>query len=197
MIDLTASILVDSLHTCQLTKLLLYQPYIVVSVVPQDRQTALIFAIQEHHTETVKMLLAVGADVNLQEKVKNTKAIYVGVDACVYPSFLMGVRNIFHAFLEKFSVTNFECLSKFLENSLISSWYSVTNFECLSHTLKVSREQFHKLLIQSCSSPWYVESLCLSRPQVEVLCFMEQRKVTLRWWNSWPKVEPTSASRTR
>ena len=41
----------------------------MVSVVPQDGQTALIFAVQEHDTETVKTLLAAGVDVNLQEKV--------------------------------------------------------------------------------------------------------------------------------
>ena len=73
--------------------------------------------------------------------------------------------------------------------------FSVTNFECLSH--KVSSKQFHKLLIQSCPLPWHVESFRLSRPQVGVLCFMEQRKVTLRWRNSWSREEQTSASRTR
>ena len=41
----------------------------MVSVVPQDGKTALIYAVQEHDAETVKMLLARGADVNLQEKV--------------------------------------------------------------------------------------------------------------------------------
>ena len=41
----------------------------MVSVVPQDGQTALIYAVQRHDAETVKMLLAGGADVNLQEKV--------------------------------------------------------------------------------------------------------------------------------
>ena len=46
-----------------------YYTYIVVSVVPQDGQTALIYAVEEHCTEIVKMLLAAGADVNLQEKV--------------------------------------------------------------------------------------------------------------------------------
>ena len=41
----------------------------MVSVVPQDGQTALIYAVKEHDAETVKMLLGAGADVNLQEKV--------------------------------------------------------------------------------------------------------------------------------
>ena len=37
--------------------------------VPQDGLTALILAIKEGHTETVRALLAAGADVNLQEEV--------------------------------------------------------------------------------------------------------------------------------
>ena len=44
----------------------------MVSVVPQNGQTALIYAVEEHHTEIVKMLLAAGADVNLQEKVNQS-----------------------------------------------------------------------------------------------------------------------------
>ena len=58
----------------------------MVSVVPQDGQTALIYAVGNHHTETVKTLLAAGADVNLQEKVNNTKLIFVDNGACVYHS---------------------------------------------------------------------------------------------------------------
>ena len=69
------------------------------------------------------------------------------------------------------------------------------------HVLSVhhthSKKQFYMLLIQSCPSPWYVESMCLSRPQVGVLCFMEQREVILRLWSSWSRVEQTSASKTR
>ena len=100
------------------------------------------------------------------------KAIYVDVDACGYHSLSSMNTRHFTYFLEKLSVTNFECLSR--------------------HTLKASTKQSHKLLIQSCLSPWYVESLCLSRPQVGVLCFMEQRKVTLGWWNIWSRLEQTS-----
>ena len=37
--------------------------------VPQDGLTALILAVKEGHTETVRTLLAAGADVNLQEEV--------------------------------------------------------------------------------------------------------------------------------
>ena len=37
--------------------------------VPQDGLTALILAVKEGHTETVRTLLAGGADVNLQEEV--------------------------------------------------------------------------------------------------------------------------------
>ena len=40
------------------------------SDVPQDGQTALIRAAQNGHTETVSVLLEAGADVNLQEKVR-------------------------------------------------------------------------------------------------------------------------------
>ena len=65
----------------------------MVSVVSQDGQTALIFAVQEHHTETVKMLLAVGADVNLQEKVKEIKAICVDVDACTHSPFSVSTKH--------------------------------------------------------------------------------------------------------
>ena len=39
------------------------------SSVPQDGLTALILAVKEGHTETVKAILAAGADVNLQEEV--------------------------------------------------------------------------------------------------------------------------------
>ena len=39
--------------------------------------------------------------------------------------------------------------------------------------------------------------MCLSRLQAGVLCFMQQRRVTLRWWSSWSGVEQTSASKTR
>ena len=58
----------------------------MVSVVPQNGQTALISAVQDHHTEMVKVLLAARADVNLQEKVNKTKAIYIDDAACVYHS---------------------------------------------------------------------------------------------------------------
>ena len=103
------------------------------------------------------------------------KAFYVDVDACGYHSLSSMNTRHFTYFLEKLSVAKFECLSR--------------------HTLKVSTKQSHK--IQSCLSPQYVESLCLSRPQVGVLCFMEQRKVTLRWWNIWSRLEQTSTSKTR
>ena len=42
----------------------------MVSVASQDGMTALIHATRFGNTETVKTLLAAGADVNLQEKVK-------------------------------------------------------------------------------------------------------------------------------
>ena len=38
--------------------------------IPQDGLTALIIAVKEGHTETVRTLLAVRPDVNLCEKVK-------------------------------------------------------------------------------------------------------------------------------
>ena len=64
----------------------------MVSVVPQHGQTALIFAVEEHETETVKTLLAAGADVNLQEKVNKTRAIYIdSADVCTI-HFLVRVR---------------------------------------------------------------------------------------------------------
>ena len=66
----------------------------MVSVVPQHGQTALIFAVEEHETETVKTLLAAGADVNLQEKVNKTRAIYIDSAACVYHS--LSSTSTFH-----------------------------------------------------------------------------------------------------
>ena len=39
--------------------------------------------------------------------------------------------------------------------------------------------------------------VCPSRLQVEVLCFMEQRRTTLRWWSSWSRVGQTSALKIR
>ena len=106
----------------------------MVSVVPQNGQTALMFAVQKHHTEIVKALLAAGADVNLQEKVNNTKLIYIDNAACVYHSL---------------SSVSTKCFSNtyFFE--------TLCFFECLSHmfTLKVATKQFCKLLIESCPSP--------------------------------------------
>ena len=92
----------------------------MVSVVPQHGQTALIFAVEELETETVKTLLAAGADVNLQEKVNKTRAIYIDSAACVYHS--LSSTSTFHI-LEKLSVTNFESLSHTLNvvTSFISS----------------------------------------------------------------------------
>ena len=69
----------------------------MVSVVPQDGETALIYAVQCHHTETVKVLLAARADVNLQDKVNKTKAIYIDDAAFVY-HLLSSVST--HAFLK-------------------------------------------------------------------------------------------------
>ena len=70
----------------------------MVSVVLQDGQTALIYAVQHHHTETVKVLLAARADVNLQEKVNKTTAIYIdNYAACVY--HLLSIMNT-HALLK-------------------------------------------------------------------------------------------------
>ena len=108
----------------------------MVSVVPQNGQTALMFAVQKHHTEIVKALLAAGADVNLQEKVNNTKLIYIDNAACVYHS------------LSSVSTKHFS-------NTFFFEALGVTSFERLSHmfTLKVATKQFHKLLIQSCPSP--------------------------------------------
>ena len=59
--------------------------------VPQHGLTALILAIQEGHTETVRTLLAAGADVNLQEK----------VDQCNYASCTNQFQTTRHSgFLE-------------------------------------------------------------------------------------------------
>ena len=55
----------------------------MVSVIPQAGQTPLIYAVRNHYTEIVKVLLAAGADVNLQEKVNKTKSIYVHNATCV------------------------------------------------------------------------------------------------------------------
>ena len=55
----------------------------MVSVIPQDGETALISAVRKHSTEIVKVLLAAGADVNLQEKVNKTKSIYIHNATCV------------------------------------------------------------------------------------------------------------------
>jgi len=38
--------------------------------IPQDGLTALIYAVREGHTETVNLLMEAGADVNLQEEVR-------------------------------------------------------------------------------------------------------------------------------
>ena len=59
----------------------------MVSVVPQDGHTALIFAVEEHRTEIVKILLAAGTDVNFQEKVNKTKAIYLDNLCCMCVQF--------------------------------------------------------------------------------------------------------------
>ena len=106
----------------------------MVSVVPQDGLRALIIAIRNHRTETVKLLLAAGADVNLQEKVNKTKIIYIDNAACVYHS-LSSVST------KRFSNTYF--------------FETLGGFEHLSHTftLKVATKQFCKLLIQSNCSP--------------------------------------------
>ena len=56
----------------------------MVSIVPQDGQTPLIYAVRHHHNETVKVLLAARTDVNPQEKVNKTKAIYVDDATFVY-----------------------------------------------------------------------------------------------------------------
>ena len=106
----------------------------MVSVVPQYGQTALFYAVRDHHTEIVKALLAAGADVNLQEKVNNTKLIFVDNAACVYHS-LSSVST------KRFSNTYF--------------FETLGGFEHLSHTftLKVATKQFCKLLIQSNCSP--------------------------------------------
>ena len=69
----------------------------MVSVVPQDGETALISAVQHHRTEIVKVLLAARADVNLQEKVNKTKAIYIDGAAFVY-HLLSSIST--HAFLK-------------------------------------------------------------------------------------------------
>ena len=69
----------------------------MVSVVPQDGRTALISAVQRHHTEIVKVLLAARADVNLQEKVNKTKVIYIEDAAFVY-HLLSSIST--HAFLK-------------------------------------------------------------------------------------------------
>ena len=110
----------------------------MVSVVPQHGQTALVYAVQEHDTETVKLLLAAGADVNLQEKVNNTKLIFIDNNnaTCVYHS------------LSSVSTKHFS-------NTCFFEALGVTSFERFSHmfTLKVATKQFHKLLIQSCPSP--------------------------------------------
>ena len=103
----------------------------MVSVVPQDGLTALIIAVRNHRTETVKLLLAAGADVNLQEKVN---IIYTDNAACVYHS-LSSVNT------KHFSNTCF--------------FETLGGFERLSHMfiLKVATKQFCKLLIQSSPLP--------------------------------------------
>ena len=54
----------------------------MVSAVLQNGETALIYAVQDHHTQIVKVLLAAGADVNLQEKVNKTKGHRSGNFRC-------------------------------------------------------------------------------------------------------------------
>ena len=87
----------------------------MVSVVAQNGQTPLIYAVRYHHTETVKVLLAARADVNLQEKVNKTKAIYVDNATCVYHS---------HSCMST---------SHFLENlsAQVLSVHNTQNLECL------------------------------------------------------------------
>ena len=85
----------------------------MVSVVPQYGETALIYAVQQHHTEIAKALLAAGADVNLQEKVNNTKLIFLDNAACVYHSLSSVSTKHFSntCFFEALGVTSFERLS--------------------------------------------------------------------------------------
>ena len=85
----------------------------MVFVVPQKGLTALIFAVWNHCTETVKLLLAARADVNLQEKVNKTKIIYIDNAAFVYHSLSSVSTKHFSntCFFEALGVTSFERLS--------------------------------------------------------------------------------------
>jgi ankyrin repeat protein len=49
-------------------------------LVSQEDRTALIWAVQFRHTETVKALIETGADLNAKEKVRRTCSVSRGED---------------------------------------------------------------------------------------------------------------------
>ena len=101
---------------------------VCISCVAQDRRTALIWAAERGHTETVRALLAAGADTNLQNMVSASSSVAVD-DEC---SFLCNI------YLKFFYFKHYAYFAYFV--------FSQARLVCTLRTLRVQMKPPYQLL---------------------------------------------------